>query len=68
MEKREVCNLPKRRYNEVCKMIFKIEYEIPFMRAIWTTEIEAVDEKQARNLFQANNQRARIRKIEVNNP
>lgn len=46
-------------------MIFKIEYEIFPLRAIYRTGIEAKDEESAKQIFLANYPRATIRKVEL---
>lgn len=46
-------------------MIFNIEYEIPPLRAIYHHGVDAPDEETAIKRFQANNPRAKIRKIEL---
>lgn len=46
-------------------MVFKIEYEIPPLRAIYHSGIGAVDEDTARKRFLYNNPRAKIRKVEI---
>lgn len=44
-------------------MIFKIEYEIPPLRAIYTHGVGADDKKTAIKRFKANNPKAKIRKV-----
>lgn len=46
-------------------MIFKIEYEIPPLRAIYSHGIDASDKEIAIKRFKANNPRAKIRKVEI---
>lgn len=46
-------------------MIFKIEYEIPPLRAIYRHEVDACDEETAIKRFKVNNPRAKIRKVEL---
>lgn len=45
-------------------MIFKIEYEVPPTRAIYTHGVGATDEGSAIKRFEASNPKAKIRKIE----
>lgn len=44
-------------------MTFRIEYEFPFMRAIYREDVEANDEKEAEEKFEERFPRARIRKM-----
>lgn len=46
-------------------MIFKIEYEIPPLRAIYYHGVGAEDEETAIKRFKANNPKAKIRKVEL---
>lgn len=46
-------------------MIFKIEYEMPPLRAIYSHGVGASDKETAIKRFEANNPQAKIRKVEL---
>ncbi len=46
-------------------MRFKIEYEIPLLRAIYDTEVSAASEELAKQIFSRIHPKAKIRDIKI---